>query len=356
MSVLIPIIIIVLVIIIAAIIIIFISLNANNTTPSTIPVNTPLPNNTPTPLTLTDPPINNNQITFQTVTPVNIKTYQQPNIIVPQYDLNSDSTQETDSDGSSVDPRIFLNSDSSEEYYPRYKKYSPPMRAEIPFTADSIGMRYPRNSNKSILDIVWYFQNLVCSYDDYTLYRNEEVIRSNRICHKLVVFKGFLLALSNYKLYYLTSDFNEDYWEFEEISQDILDNSDLLKDCLSERNNSILDISTTLDMRHLSIQTSDMLKIYDQDGNCCHKLKFPSTHRRIYGKNLKKYIDLDRIKCSIKVYPSATQYFNIIDACIDHDNEIIKITKDMYYSKNYTSIKLINWKPYVLKGDPKFPI
>lgn len=97
-------------------------------------------------------------------------------------------------------------------------------------------------------------------------------------------------------------------------------------------------VSTTLDHKNLIIQIAknskdDSLLIFDTEGNEIEKISiYPSSKRRVYGTNLRTYIDVDTSN-HIVTHSNGFSLDNVLDATLNWNGNIAPLT--LIRSKDY---------------------
>lgn len=109
---------------------------------------------------------------------------------------------------------------------------------------------------------------------------------------------------------------------------------------------NITHISSTHDTSHIWIQTDNYGHLFRNAGVLLSKITIKGK-RRIYGKDIDNYVELDDEAHTAVVYPAMTTLDNVVDAALSYYNEITTISTTEAHE--YRSIAIVNWKPYYIR-------
>ena len=105
-------------------------------------------------------------------------------------------------------------------------------------------------------------------------------------------------------------------------------------------------ISSTHDSSYLWIQTSSTGLLYSAPGVISSKTPFVNL-KRVYGRDVNHYIDIDTTKFTAKNYPGGTLVNNVYDGALSYYDEIIAIHPSE--RNKYRGITIVNWVPYYIR-------
>lgn len=172
-------------------------------------------------------------------------------------------------------------------------------------------------------------------------------ITNNEQFKRIFSFNGYLYAL-NYagKLYTLSNNYlklNKWDWTLVKWTPD----------------GNIIHASTTLDNKFLLLQINHTGYLYDKAQPEALKIFADLRLRRVYGKNLDHYVDLDAKEQTALVYAggggggagggagSGKLYQNIYDAALNYNNELIIIRPEN--ADGFIKIAIVDWTPYLIR-------
>ena len=108
----------------------------------------------------------------------------------------------------------------------------------------------------------------------------------------------------------------------------------------------VIQIESTHDGRYIWLQTNTKGFLVDTDGHIKTSCDMRHFERRIYGNDKTEYIHIDRTGGIAYINGKEMEFPNIISAVIDHNRDIISLTKEEY--EKYTEIRLVSWEPYYI--------
>lgn len=108
----------------------------------------------------------------------------------------------------------------------------------------------------------------------------------------------------------------------------------------------IIHLSTTHDTSHLWVQTYNKGFLYNENGSLVTEILYKGK-KRVYGKDLNYYIDIDQDKYTATLNPGSTVINNVYDAALSYYNEVVAI--DPSEKDLYRGIKIVNWRPYYIR-------
>jgi len=181
--------------------------------------------------------------------------------------------------------------------------------------------------------------NIICeiSNDDGTDIMRHKA-SNNIMLKKITSFNGYLHGLGvDNKLYILQNNYflsNNWIWNLADWTPI-----------------NIVHISTTHDSSYLWIQTKDgnisSGLLYNNQKSLIDKNTYSNTDiRRIYGKDINNYIEIDSNKHIATVFPGNKTLNNIYDAALSYYDEVIAIHPSE--SNKYKGITIVNWNPYYI--------
>lgn len=187
----------------------------------------------------------------------------------------------------------------------------------------------------------------VCTYSNATIFllengniisevrypeKKREIIGNNVKLIRITTYKGYLHGVGeDGRLYTLPNNyFTTKNWEWELTQWGPVD---------------IKHISATHDTLHLWIQTDKMGFIYNGEGTLEKSIMY-GYDKRVYGKDVEHYVDIDREKYIAIINPGGEQLKDVYDAAISYHGEIITIKGS---DRNiYKGITIVDWKPYYI--------
>ena len=215
------------------------------------------------------------------------------------------------------------------------------------------GVYYCRN-DKSCQDIEGLGQHSspvvdVCSYSSATVflledgsiicdteapeskrYRASNNIRLTRITS----FNGYLYGVGeDRKLYTLpNSSFSTSVW--------IWNSCDWAPD-------GIIHVSSTHDSTHIWVQTETSGYVYNNPSSA--PVEIPYTNgKRVYGRDVNHYIDIDTTRYTAKITPGDTIIHNVYDGALSYYDEVVAIHPSE--RSEYRTITIVNWRPYYIRA------
>lgn len=108
---------------------------------------------------------------------------------------------------------------------------------------------------------------------------------------------------------------------------------------------TVTSASATYDGKNLWLQTALYGYLYGEKGVLLSQSEFVNK-RRVYGKNLKHFVDLDTTD-NTAVVSSGKKLTNIFDAALSYYDEVIPIT--LLEKTVYRGVKVVDWKVFYLR-------
>lgn len=105
-------------------------------------------------------------------------------------------------------------------------------------------------------------------------------------------------------------------------------------------------ISSTHDSSHLWIQTSFTGLLYSAPGVISSKTPYTNL-KRVYGRDINHYIDIDSSKFTAKIHPGDTLVHNVYDGALSYYDEVIAVHPSE--RNEYRGITIVNWRPYYIR-------
>lgn len=188
----------------------------------------------------------------------------------------------------------------------------------------------------------------VCSYSRYTLFlfddgdivmqedKNRDSRRrkiSNISLKFIIAYDGYLYGASDDGTFYTLPN---KYLEHENWTWKRVDWIDI---------DSISHISGSQDRKCLWLQTNTHGYLCKEE--VVEQYEFPSYIRRIYGRDVNNYVEINSRTHTAIIYPKQDRYSDIYDAALSYHNELAVITKAE--SKKYKRVTIVNWDPYFIK-------
>jgi hypothetical protein len=106
-------------------------------------------------------------------------------------------------------------------------------------------------------------------------------------------------------------------------------------------------ISSTYDSKHIWIQTSGIGYLYNSPGVVVVKAQC-SGIKRVYGRDIDHYIDINPVKHTATIYPGETFVPDVYDGALSYYDELVAIRPSE--SSDYKSISIVNWRPYYIRA------
>ena len=189
----------------------------------------------------------------------------------------------------------------------------------------------------------------VCSYSDTTIFlltdRNvtceifNDSIKKRYRAHnntellRIVSYDGYLYGVgADRKLYTLPNNH--------------LTDTNWIWDIVKWAPADVIHVSSTHDASHLWIQTYTHGYLYGDNGGMISKIPYTGL-RRVYGRDIGHYIDIDYNKHNAMVHPTNIVIRNVIDAALSYYDEVVAIY--VADSDKYRAITIVNWKPYYIR-------
>lgn len=111
---------------------------------------------------------------------------------------------------------------------------------------------------------------------------------------------------------------------------------------------NIKHISSTHDSTHLWIQTPSTGLLYNVPDNVITDVSYNNSNvRRIYGRDIDHYMEIDSVKYTATIYPEGNVLQNVCDGALSYYDEIIAIHPSE--TKEYRGITIVNWIPYYIR-------
>jgi hypothetical protein len=230
-------------------------------------------------------------------------------------------------------PRIIRHSGVTSEDLPNWYKES----LVRPFM-ETTGGYHPTAKDSGIVDILNYSTDLIYLYTDGSIRKGDDFIRTNEgKITSIISFDGYILANINDTVYYLIGDtYDYNTWEFTPYT-------------FHGKGPTITNIdrvSSTLDGDTLCVQKEDKLYLYDLNGSR-EEVNFLHSMKRVYGNNRNIYADIDLITKKVKG-SDGKEYESVLDVIIDASGNVTILSVSKGMEKGYTSLRLVNWRPYYL--------
>jgi hypothetical protein len=106
-------------------------------------------------------------------------------------------------------------------------------------------------------------------------------------------------------------------------------------------------LSTTHDGGHLWLQTDGgSAYLYDRPHHCILELE-AYTYRRVYGRDLAHYLEIDTTHHTAILHPEQKHLSNVCDGALSYYDEVVAIhPADRAI---YRGITIVNWRPYYIR-------
>lgn len=175
--------------------------------------------------------------------------------------------------------------------------------------------------------------NAICEVDSGTAKKRYRATNSVTL-QQMTSYDGYLYGVSSdHKLYTLpNSHFTNTNWIWNLV--------DWAPD-------NVIHISSTHDASHLWIQTDTHGYLYGSSGSLISKISYIGM-RRVYGRNVNHYLDIDDNKYTATIYPGNTIVNNIVDAALSYYDEVVAIHPSE--ATEYRGVTIVNWKPYYIRA------
>lgn len=190
----------------------------------------------------------------------------------------------------------------------------------------------------------------VCSYSNATVFLLEdgnitcevkngnEVQRRKATCNvhlnRITSFSGYLYGVGDdHRLYTLpNSYFTTTNWIWSVVDW---------------APNNITHISSTYNSSHLWIQTNEKGILYNTPGTpTSEEIRY--TTRRVYGRDVDHYIDIDPNKFTAVIQPGGALVNNVYDGALSYYDEVVAIHPSERHQ--YRRITIVNWNPYYIRA------
>lgn len=195
------------------------------------------------------------------------------------------------------------------------------------------------NSSSPVIDVCSYSNFTAYLLQDYNIICDDDKSRRTRKTNsvqlvRIITFNGYLYGLSKEgKMYFLSNDSIESSnWTWTFCNWTI---------------SNITHISSTYDGLFVWLQTASTGYLYNSDYNLVSQTPARDI-RRIYGKDVNNYVDLNPNKFTATTYPSGTVSHSVYDCALSYHNELVCV--DAVDSKEYNRIVMVNWKPYYIRN------
>jgi hypothetical protein len=112
----------------------------------------------------------------------------------------------------------------------------------------------------------------------------------------------------------------------------------------------ITDISVPYDFTHLwisSVKDKNIGYLYDKPDNIVSRTILDNKIRRIYGRDIEHYLDLNIVDHTVVVHPSMVKKTGVYDALLSYHDELVTI--DESNIGQWRSLSFVNWQPYYIK-------
>lgn len=186
------------------------------------------------------------------------------------------------------------------------------------------------------IDVCSFSSAIITLLCDGTIIRkttkSKDKIQSNISLNSLQPFSGYLFSVSKGTLYQLLNDtYPSKRWIWNEVKWAPI---------------SITNTSVTLDGAYLLIQTTLGNYIYNTSAKKIDTIPIKPNIRRVYGKSLNNYLDIDTDNNKIIVIPPGQVTEGVYDGVITYYGEVIFLS--ITDKSKYRAIKLVEWMPYYL--------
>ena len=250
-------------------------------------------------------------------------------IRVPMYHINSDSSEESADDTDQEYP-FQIDSDTSD--------FSSEDDSEVgSFERYSDGGRYPiarKRDSRKIVDMVDFHGTVVYLYDDGMISLGDE--QSGPKMDQLFVLGKRLGGLNGGRIYV----YSVKNHTFALLSAKNTD--------LGKLDQKITRVGSTLSRSHLAVQTSRSLIVYDTNGMEVERISvFPPYIKRVYGQDLRTYVDVDTISHQTKDHYGRS-LGGILDAVVKFEGSIAPLTVERAREYNLKSVKFVQGGVYYL--------
>lgn len=190
-----------------------------------------------------------------------------------------------------------------------------------------------RINNIAVIDVCSYSDSVIFLLDNgYIIVEQNNVrrtIRTNVKLRRIISFSGYIYGIGQNQKLYVLPHFSHDNWQFQHV------------DWAPEK---LIHISITHSSSYLWLQTDTTGYLYDTPGTLLSEMTYHG--RRIYGRDLEHYIDLDVDKHTIEVHPTLETKENVYDAALSYYDDVLVI--DVKDSDKFIGIAMVNWKPYYI--------
>jgi len=110
---------------------------------------------------------------------------------------------------------------------------------------------------------------------------------------------------------------------------------------------NIKHISSTHNSDHIWIQTNTTGFLYSNPNLSPITVSYPYG-KRVYGRDIDHYIDIDPNNCTAKITPSGIIVNNVYDAALSYYDEVVAIHPSD--RSEYRAITIVNWAPYYIRA------
>lgn len=157
-------------------------------------------------------------------------------------------------------------------------------------------------------------------------------VGSNLVVEAMVAHGDILYGISGGRLYYLDHQtYNSNNWYWKQV------------DWFEHK---LLSMSVTVDNNNLFLQTSDTAYLYNKNLEVITSMKFSSDNRRVYGRNLDTYIDIN-LKDHTAVFYKNNKCHHMRDmySVVVTKNGVMGVDSS---SEDYNHVKYVNDQVYYL--------
>lgn len=194
-------------------------------------------------------------------------------------------------------------------------------------------------SYSPIIDICTYSDETLFLLDNGNIICDKNTVRrkiiNNVILERILTFNGYIHGLGfDKKLYSLSNDYyckKSWIWTLVRWAPD-----------------NISWISSTYDSSYLWLQIMNKGILYDISGSVKETKTYDNSNiRRIYGKDIIHYVEIDKMNKTLINYFTNEILDNIFDAVLSYNDKIFVVRDDEEHL--YKSIRIVNWKPYYIR-------
>jgi len=264
------------------------------------------------------------------------------------YNPITESTldDEINSDGTHIDAPFDVRSAETLQDDPGYSSVSTPCeeREGVYYCrSNKVEMIQGSIGHSPVIDVCSYSNatiflledgNIICEMDQNEKNKRRYRASNNVRLIRITSFNGYLYGVGfDQRLYTLPNNlFPTTIW---------------LWNLVDWSPTNIKTISSTYDTSYLWIQTDSMGYLYNAPG----VIKSQSTisgFKRVYGRDVNHYIDIDINKYIATVHPGNVLVNNVYDGVLSYYDEVIAIHPSE--QNEYHGITIVNWRPYYIRA------